>query len=290
MHAKSKYCVNKNMLRLVFSLALVLILATGCGGGADQPTAEVAEATQPPPVAASPVPTDTPAPSDTPMPTATTAPTDTPEPTDTPTPDLTATAAVEATQAAEEMMAKINPALELAGVSPEGGYLGWQQTEPVSIELDTYGEIVPMGFQEDFVAGDFVLGTTIIWESSSGFAGCGIMFRAEPDFEEGENYQFATIRLSGSPAWDIEYWNYGQWQSTLTNTIVTSQAIKEEQGSSNEYVLVAQGDQFTVYANGDRLGSSYHRKLTEGEFAFLAWHESGETTCTFENTWVWMVK
>jgi hypothetical protein len=116
------------------------------------------------------------------------------------------------------------------------------------------------------------------------------MFRAEPDFKEGENYQFATIRLSGSPAWDIEYWNYGQWQSTLTNSIVTSQAIKEEQGSSNEYVLVAQGDQFTVYANGDRLGASYHSKLTEGQFAFLGWHESGDTTCTFENTWVWMVK
>jgi len=48
-----------------------------------------------------------------------------------------------------------------------------------------------------------------------------------------------------------------------------------------------EGTTFTAYVNGTRLGRAVDSKLSEGRIAFFAWQESGETTCTFDNTWIW---
>jgi hypothetical protein len=57
-------------------------------------------------------------------------------------------------------------------------------------------------------------------------------------------------------------------------------------------MLIAESEKFTLYINDTRAGSfyDYSKNMLEGYFAFSAWQESGESTCTFDNTWVWALK
>lgn len=73
------------------------------------------------------------------------------------------------------------------------------------------------------------------------------------------------------------------------DTSKTDCTILQDQGSTNSYLLVVQDDQMTIYANGKRLRTHYDKRLTEGTPAFFAGLESGETTCTFNNGWLWVL-
>ena len=97
-------------------------------------------------------------------------------------------------------------------------------------------------------------------------------------------------RLSGLPLWDIERYQYGQLKSVLTGRAKANQAIHEEQGSTNEIILVARGNLITVYANQICLSRVNDSRLSEGALAFVAFQNSGETTCQFDNSWVWEIQ
>mgnify|MGYP001583637227 CR=1 FL=1 len=84
------------------------------------------------------------------------------------------------------------------------------------------------------------------------------------------------------------YFKYGNFQNNLTG-ILDAPSLNDESGGTNRITIIAQGDKLTAYANGDKLGSAVDRRLTEGTVAFLAWQESGETTCTFSNAWLWVL-
>ena len=126
----------------------------------------------------------------TPVPTETTTPTETRAPTKTATatPNRTATAEVRATRAAEDMLVEIQKVLEQIGVPTENGNLAWFQEEPIEVSIDQYrnGSLV----DPELTFGDFVLKTDVTWDSTGGLAGCGIVFRSEPNFEMGEQYGF----------------------------------------------------------------------------------------------------
>ena len=233
----------------------------------------------------------TPDPTNTPSPTNTLAPTNTPAPTGTPTPDLAATDAAIATLAAQSLSDSLNQELEKLGYTPDSGRVGWMQTYSDEIDMDSYNEMIYIPFAEDLSASDFILKTEITWESTSGLAGCSLIFRSEPDIQNGEQYIFETIRLTGLPGWDIIYIKYNQVQKNVTG-LLTAGAINQEQGSTNTYVLIAEGEKFTLYVNGERIGSYYDfsKSRLEGHFAFEGWQESGESVCTFKNTWVWLLE
>ena len=146
-------------------------------------------------------------------------------------------------------------------------------------------------FADSLVAKDFILKTEITWESSSGLAGCGLLFRSEPNFKQGAQYEIAFLRLSGLPAWEIAYIKEDEFQKSITG-ILTAGAIEQEQGSTNSYLLVAEGGKFTLYINDVRIGSyyDYANSQIEGRFAFTGWQESGETSCEFNNTWIWVLE
>jgi hypothetical protein len=61
------------------------------------------------------------------------------------------------------------------------------------------------------------------------------------------------------------------------------------QGSTNRVAVVGQGNQFTTYVNGVDAGSVAHAGLRSGAVGLLARQESGKTTCTFENAWLWIL-
>ena len=269
------------------AVILVLILAcflAACGNQeTETPPTNIAPTTEVP------QPSSTPAPTDTPIPTSTSTPlpTETPTkaPTKTPTPDLMGTEVANAVLQAAEIADLIAPELDKLGFSPDDGSLAWYNAPPINIRIFDYNAAQIFQLGDDLNVEDFILSTDITWESSLGYAVCGIIFRAEPD--DGEYYIFQSMRLSGLPAWDIEFWDYDQYITTVSGEVQTNRAIQLDQGSTNSFMLVVQGDKMTAYANGTRLRTQYDTHRADGLLAFVAWHESGETTCTFSDTWVW---
>ncbi|HEY45435.1 MAG TPA: hypothetical protein G4O14_01480 [Anaerolineae bacterium] len=263
----------------IFVLPLIVLMA-GCAAGESQPTPTVES-----PPTNTPLPTHTVPPTLTPTP----EPTLTPEPTHTATPDLAATAAVEATQTIAAVIEEIDAELQEIGYSTEVGSLAWASEAPEEITITTYAshDWIPLAAGRDF--SDFVLKAEVTWESTGGLALCGFWFRGESDDEDAPHYKFQTIRLSGLPSWDVEYWKYNNWVSTISpgGRVITTPHIDQEQGGTNTYILAAEGSVLTVYANGHRLGQVTISTLREGIIAFYASQESGETTCTFDNAWVW---
>lgn len=264
-------------------LILAALLVSACGGR----TIVQADATLAPPTATQtalpPTATHTAIPpTSTPVP-----PTATPEPTS--TPDVTATAVAQATQTAAPLIAMIDAELKKYDLSTDEGYLGWAN-DSLTIKVDTYGEEKWQTNFPDFSVADFVFHTDMKWESSTGLAGCTLLLCAEPDLERGKHYRINLMRLSGLPLWDIEYYRYGVFQKNVTGEILSTSAIDVDQGAVNRITVIAQGNKLQVYANGDRLGAFTDKTLSEGIVAYMAWQESGQTTCTFTNSWLWVFK
>ena len=109
-----------------------------------------------------------------------------------------------------EQLAGIKSEIEEIGYSTDTGELGWVQTEAVEILVDDYMITRMHTFGDNLIANDFILKTEITWESTSGLAGCGLIFRSEPNFVKGEQYELAFLRLSGLPVWFLMYADDGE--------------------------------------------------------------------------------
>jgi hypothetical protein len=251
-----------------FALVLVLaLLLSSCGSFAPEPT-----------------PTSTPLP-----PTATATSTQTAIPVPTNTPDRTATVAAKATQAAEGILADLDDELGDEEIDYSGGRLLWQQETPLSIEM-TGPASQYQPFAEGLVASDFILKSDVTWKAS-GIIICGVIFRSEEDLAEGDQYQFLYLRFSGAPAWAIEYHEFGYFKNSPTK-VQYSDAVDLANKATNQLIIVARGEEFTVFINGQRQGRyfDYSKQRLEGGFATLAMQDSGEGSCEFENTYVWALK
>lgn len=231
--------------------------------------------------------TETPLPSETPTDTATPLPTDTATPE--PTLDRTATAEARATSQAGEALAIIQPALEDLGFSASQGglaYFDFDLNEQI-IATNAYSTIF-QPINEGVEYENFIFSIDVTWDSETGLAGCGLIFRSEPDLRRGRQAQFTAIRLSGLPAWYLDLYEYGQFQADLLGRFLTNGAIRQGADSTNTYVIVAEGTSVSVYANGTRLGgSTLPSGMTSGAFGAFTTQESGRTTCTFSNLWIW---
>ncbi|UCD98339.1 MAG: hypothetical protein JSV42_15495 [Chloroflexota bacterium] len=280
--------MNKKMILIATTIIGLTWLMSSCAG--EQPNSVTSESID------TPIPSPTPVP---PMETAIPSPTDTPEPTNTPTPDPSptptpdqaATAQAYITQTAEAIVAEIGEEMETVDLSTDTGYLLWAQDEPVAIDLNAYQEWIYDPFAPGLVSLDFVLKTDITWESSSGLVTCGLFFRSEDNFEQGKQYLYEMLRLSGLPGWDITFFQDGKFQKSISD-FRTNSAIRQDQNSTNKIMLIAEGEKFTLYINDTRAGSfyDYSKSILEGHFAYSARQESGESTCTFTNTWVWALE
>ncbi len=268
-----------------FSLILILCLASACVQNSPQPAAPTD-----PPSTNTPLPTETlvPTATSTPLPTKTPTPTPTDTPTPTATPNKTATMAAKATQTAEAVIKIIMNDLEPYKISIDQGSLAFYDKDGTTINAEGYN----VYYYDNQLTGDldlanYILKADIGWESTTGLAGCGIIFRSGDDIEKDPQYVFNAMRLSGVPAWDLEYLNNGKFESYVTNNVRYSYEIDLKQGAVNHYVIVVKGNQMTVYANGKEIGSGQSDTLTHGRFAFKTWQESGKTTCTFSDMWIW---
>lgn len=251
----------------VIVISLLILLTTGCGLAPVQPTAAS---------------TLVPSPTSTPEPTATATPTETPTPTA--TPDRTATAVVRATATMAARLAELAPELELVGYTTDSGTLVYDKSVPMAMTVTHYSSYWPESVIDTSLK-NFILHVDIRWDSTSGLAGCGIMFRSEEDLERGARYVFEIIRLSGLPGWGMAYEKFNQVQTNLVSKR-PNDIIDDSPNSVNNIMLVVHGDLLQAYINGEKMREVRDSKISEGGIAFHTWQESGETTCVFKNTWV----
>jgi hypothetical protein len=188
--------------------------------------------------------------------------------------------------------------LEVAGYTADQGELVWMQSEELALFNDAAypDNVLYQALEPGFTAANFVFSTDLEWDSevfngSYNYPACGVIFRAE-DVDHGEQAHFNAILVNPTaiPAWEIELWNSGQYQSTISDLRLSS-AIQGA-GSMNHFLIVADGSMVTVFANGARLDSvTMKASLSEGEFGILAraalFADPGITSCIFTNTWVW---
>lgn len=261
-------------VRLVLiALIAMSLIACGTTAFASEPTA-----TKPPTETSVP-------PTATPMPTIT--PTATPVPTATPNFKATKTAVAQATEQAQ--IAKIKTELEALGL-PTAGSLGWFSAEPDRIGLTEYNSSYYNSIVNGKKFSNFVLKVDISWFSKSGLAGCGVIFRADsPSIEAANHYEFVTMRLAGAPAWEFEYYDKGIFTTNLSGKTQYSKNIEIANGSSNTYYLVVDGDNMSVYAKGKLLGKATSSEISTGSLAWFGFQESGETSCSFKNAWLWVL-
>ena len=163
-----------------------------------------------PEAAATPLPSETPAPTHTAISTATV----TPLPTS--TPDLAATVSAGATQSAGDVLDELDKLLGDTDIPYQEGYLAWQQNKPMNIQL-TGPDHKILKIRDDLSAKNFVFKSDVTWEAS-GIILCGSLFRSEPNLEQGKQYQFSYLRLSGLPAWAIEVHEFGYFKNIPTKT------------------------------------------------------------------------
>lgn len=259
---------------LLITTGIITLLLIACGSPQPTPTH-------------TPVPTDTPLPTETPTPMPTSTSTSTP--TGTATPDYMATEAVEATEAMAAVIEEIDAELQAIGYSTDTGSLGWVSEGSEEIRITTYRthDWITLASGQSF--SDFILKADVTWESTGGLAVCGFWFRAESDDEDAAHFVFRTIRLSGFPGWVIAYMKFNEYKAFVSSggRTSTSPYINQEQGSTNTFILAAEGNGITVFANGNRLGQATILKLRKGLIAYYSDQESGETSCTFDNAWIW---
>lgn len=265
------------MLRSTLVVSVMAILIIGCQTGPlalDQAATMVAGT-----VAAAPS-------TQTSLPTSTSIPTQTPAS----RPTVTANAALTTTVEAFEVLSELDVHVGAnAGVPYEAGTLLWRQTAPVTLEMSGPQKDagILQGIGENLDVTNFVFKSNVTW-NASGVLICGLAFRAEPDLNRGQQYQFYFYRLSGLPAYKIDVYEFGRFKSTISDTRF-SDGINSNNDATNEFVLIVQNEQFTVLINGRRQGPFFDsgKLRQEGSLAFLAWQDSGQGSCRFENSWLW---
>ncbi len=259
------------MKRLQYFALFVLLLILACG------------------IMPGAAPTATPSPSPEPTSTFTPEPTATLTAVPTATIDIAATVEAKQTQTANDVLDDLDKVLGDSNIPYKDGHLAWQENKEITVSLSG-PDAMYVEVDEKLAAGNFILKSDVTW-NATGILVCGVIFRSEPNLAEGKQYQFLYMRLSGLPAWAIEVHEFGRFKNSPT-TVKYSDAINQANGATNQILLVAQDEQFTVYINKVRQGRFYDnsKQRIEGSFAFLGYQDSGKGSCKFENSWIWELK
>ncbi len=222
-------------------------------------------------------------------PTFTPLPAKTATPAPTATPNIIKTKVAQATNTSSEVLSELDGLLGDSDIPYKEGYLAWQYNEPIKVSL-TGPEQKLQGIDEKLIGSNFILKSDVTW-SATGIIICGAVFRSEPDLEAGKQYEFAFLRLSGLPVWSIDVYEFGQMKNSITKSQFSS-SLHQENGATNQFLLVAQGEQFTLYINRVRQGRYFDnsKQRSDGTFALFAFQDSGKGSCEFENSWIWSLE
>lgn len=245
---------------------------------------------------ATPLPTETPTTTFTPTFTETATPTETATATPTVTPSETPTLEPSATTAAvinatpQVISSSFNPpqsigtgdfndVLRQLGIAPDNGSLGGELAE-MKIDLTGKDNWIQWEPIDEGTYGNFVAQTTLHWGPGAEEDYCGFRFRGD---DENSLYTIQIDRFGNM--WFVGKQN-NNWGDTLTGN---GNAIRVGTSDTNELVLLALGDVFTLYINGQNSGQFQDSALANGQVSVLAgtYENSDETFCEFTNSKVW---
>jgi hypothetical protein len=211
-------------------------------------------------------------------------PSDTPEPEPTePAPSSTPDPGAQVTATAEAMLDTIRSALPTYGLDDETGSLGWVHS-PVTVEVKTFKESAMASDYPAVVARNFLAQTDVIWLTETGLAGCGIVFRADP---QTETFYGMGLFRGGLGVAGFNEWSGGvssEWERYRD-----APSTNAANGATNTIAVLAREAEFSFYVNGVPVDTVSDASLGQGSVGFAAFSESGTTTCSFTNGWLWLL-
>jgi hypothetical protein len=190
-------------------------------------------------------------------------------------------------EAAAPMMQEV----QSYGVDPSQGSLAWVHP-PITIQAEGYMEYDYANRFLATVAEDFVLAADITWNTQFGTTGCGFVVRSDGNEEAINQYLIiATRGAQGHVLFGVQEAGKVDLDETVdiyANGIDPRFGWQNDQ--TNRIAVVARGQTFTLFSNGTRLGDIQGPlDYDKGFVAFVALNESGTTTCTFENAFLWLL-
>jgi hypothetical protein len=188
-------------------------------------------------------------------------------------------------------VAPIETELQSYGIDPTQGRVGWIHP-PITIEIEGY---LQHGYDNQFietVAADFVVAADITWNTQYGSTGCGYVVRSDGNEEAFNQYLIiATRGAEGHVGFIVQ--RDGEISIDESEDIYANgidPLFEWQNDTTNRIVVVGQGDLFTIYTNGTKIGEqTIEAGFEKGFVAFVALNESGYTTCQYDNAWLWLM-
>lgn len=196
-----------------------------------------------------------------------------------------------AQSATQEALAPIRAELPTYGIDPNQGALGWIQP-PITVQTEGYLQYDYGGDFLSTVARDFVLAADITWNTRFGSTACGYVIRSDGDEEAFNQYLvLATRGAQGHVGFAIM--QEGEIKDDEVTDIYANgidPLFEWQNDTTNRMTVVGQGNTFTIYTNGTKIGEvTPSVAFDRGFTAFTALNESGDTTCYFDNAWLWLL-
>ncbi len=198
--------------------------------------------------------------------------------------------AIEAANTAQAFQ-PIQQELQALGVDTNAGRLAWTH-DPMTLFAEGY-----LQYEADVqfvtVATDFAVAVDITWNTQFGSTGCGVVVRDNGDEEAGDRYLIVATRGgNGRVITGVQ----------LDGNLVTDESVDiyangidplfaQQNDTTNRLIVIGRGNTFSIYTNGTYLGDFTPQTafFERGFVAFVALNESGTTTCTFENAYLWLI-
>ena len=194
----------------------------------------------------------------------------------------------EAFEATQTAAAPIQAELSTYSIDPNTGEIGWIHP-PVEVSVEGYLEYDYINYYIGLPIGDFVISSDITWEVSTGLSGCGFVMRSDGN-REAINQYIGLITPGGGGSVGFVMQKEGEFFYSRLEAIGGRDAnFHTGAGTTNRLTIVAVGDKMSFYTNG-----VFVHEFTAGEYdrGFVAMgvtNESGQSSCQFDNSWLWIL-
>jgi hypothetical protein len=196
-----------------------------------------------------------------------------------------------AATATEQALAPIRAELASYGLDPNQGILGWVHP-PLTIQTEGYMQYDYGGEYLSTVARDFVLAADITWNTRFGTTGCGYVLRSDGAEESYNQYMVIATRGASGHVGFIIMVNGKVRDNEITDIYANGidPLFEWQNDTTNRMVVIGRGGTFQIFTNGTFIGEVTPSVFFERGFvAFVALNESGDTTCMYDNAWLWLL-
>lgn len=139
------------------------------------------------------------------------------------------------------------------GIDPNGGHPGWVHP-PLTLDVQGYLQYQYANEFLSTVAADFVVSADITWNTQFGTSGCGFVLRSDGNRSAFNQYLvIATRGASGHVLFGVmSDGKLVNWRDIYAYGL--DPQFDWQNGATNRLAVVAQGQIFTIYTNGTKIG------------------------------------